>query len=322
MSNGKSVMIAAAAIACCACFAAGVASADETPEVAFHEEPGKVLITVGGERFATYVYEDERIWRPYFAHVRAPGGVQVTRNHPPQKDDFQDHADLHPGLFLGLRDLSGHEYWKARGKVVGGDFIQKPRGGPGRGTFAVRNRYLSADGGTTVCREECRYTISVRPAGYLIVCDSVFTPGAKGLYFGDEEEMGLAVRVATPLAVKSQQGGHITDAEGRVDEENVWGKQADWCDYSGTLKGQYVGVTLMPDPNTFRRCWWHARDYGFLVANPFGRHAFTGESKSKIEVKPGESLRLRFGAMIHGHAKPAQYDPALAYADFLKQIGE
>ena len=296
-------------------------STDKQPQVAFQSSPGKVAITIGGKPLATYVYQDDEIWRPYFAHVRAPNGTQITRNHPPQKDDLQDHALLHPGIFLGFRDLSGHEYWHKKAKVVVGEFVEKPKGGAGKGTFAVRNRYLSTDGQQTVCEEVCQYTIAVRPSGVLLIIDSTFTPGINSFSFGDSEEMGLGVRLATPIAVDSGKGGQITDSEGRINGSEVWGKQADWCDYSGTVDGQSVGVTLMPDPDNFRRCWWHARDYGFLVANPFGRNAFTKKKKSKVVVTRRQPLHLRFGVLLHDGTPTDGYHPRDAYADFLKQIG-
>jgi len=55
----------------------------------------------------------------------------------------------------------------------------------------------------------------------------------------------------------------------------------------------------MADPANFRPSWWHNRDYGLMVANPFGREAMKQGAKSAVTVKRGESLRLRFGAVIH-----------------------
>ena len=55
----------------------------------------------------------------------------------------------------------------------------------------------------------------------------------------------------------------------------------------------------MPDPENVRRAWFHARDYGVLVANPFGRRAFTRGEESRVVVKAGETFRLRFGVLVH-----------------------
>ena len=125
--------------------------------------------------------------------------------------------------------------------------------------------------------------------------------------------MGLGIRVATPLAVVKE--GRITDSEGRVNEDQVWVQQADWCAYSGEVDGKQAGVLLMPDPGNFRRCWFHARDYGLLEANPFGRNAFTKGEKSRVVVREGESLRLQFGVLVWG----GRTDFGTAYRDFLKQ---
>jgi hypothetical protein len=70
---------------------------------------------------------------------------------------------------------------------------------------------------------------------------------------------------------------------------------------------------LMPDPKNFRRSWFHARDYGLLVANPFGRQAFTKGKPSQVVVKKGETLTLRFGVLVHD----SDLDCKAAYNEFL-----
>ena len=172
-------------------------AADRSP-VTFARAEGQLAIRVGSQPLATYVYADKEITRPYFAHVRAPGGVQVTRNHPPDKTaDSTDHATFHPGIWMAFGDLSGSDNWRNRARVVHQQFLEGPAGGPDKGSFAVRNRYLADDSRTTVCREECRYTIHVRPSGYLLTWDATFSNPEGSFYFGDQEEMGLGFRVAS-----------------------------------------------------------------------------------------------------------------------------
>jgi hypothetical protein len=264
-------------------------------EVSFTTGADSLQIAVGGRPFATYVFRDEKIPRPYLAHVRAPSGTQVTRNHPPiEGTDATDHDTFHPGIWLAFGDLSGADFWRNKAKVKHVEFVEQPTAKRDGGQFAVKNRYALGD--KIICDEVCRITIRVRPAGYLILWDSQFT-GSDDFYFGDQEELGLGVRVATPLAVKN--GGRMTNSDGLENGQQIWGKQADWCDYSGTIDARPLGVLLVPDPRNFRRSWFHARDYGFLAANPFGRNAFTGGAKSKVTVRKGQSLRLRFALLIH-----------------------
>jgi hypothetical protein len=292
-------------------------TAVDSPPVGFFFREGQVVIHVGDEPIATYSYADPETSRPYFAHLRAPCGIQVTRNHPPQPGDAQDHKTYHPGIWLAFGDISGSDNWRMKARVEGDGLIGAPQSGPGRGTFTVRNRYLSNDGSKTICTEICQYTLHVRPGGYLLVADSRFRSDNEDFYFGEEmDEQGMSFRVATTLTVKAGQGGRILSDAGSINEAHVRETLGYWCDYSGTIEGSPVGLTAMIDPRHGRRCWWHARDYGFLAANPFRSHDGRAGA-SRLVVRKGETLRLRFGVWIHGHPDGTPTDPQKAFADFL-----
>lgn len=278
--------------------AAPVQAAERQPAaVSFRQGDGSLQVVIGDQPVAEYVFNDDQIPRPYFRHLRTLSGAQVTRTHPPVKgQDIDDHATMHPGLWLAFGDLGGADFWRNKGRVRHVRFLEQPKGGTGSGSFTAENSY-EIDG-ETICIENCRISVSVRPDGYLLDWVSTFRSEQGDLAFGDQEEMGLGLRVATPLAVVN--GGQITDSEGRKNEPQVWGKQADWSDYGGLADGQRVGVVLMPDPQNFGRSWFHARDYGLLVANPFGRNAFTKGEKSRVTVEKGDEFRLRFGVLVYG----------------------
>ena len=302
----------------------------ETPPVEFARGDGRVTVAIDGLPIAMYCYNDERITRPYFAHVRAPGGVQVTRHHPPiEGQDLMDHDTFHPGIWMSFGDISGSDFWRIKARVRQAEFVEEPRGGQGRGTFAVRNEYLDQkDPSKVVCNETARYTFLVRPAGYLLLWDSTFA-GDNEFYFGDQEEMGLGFRVATPLRVAAKGpanvppgNGTILDSQGRKNEKQIWGNSATWCDYSGTMAGQRLGMSIFPHPNNFRPSWFHARDYGILEANQFGRKAFGKGEISKVVVHPGEKFRIRYGVLIHSGPIGSQPDLAAAYEDYLRLAGK
>ena len=310
MSSPCAILTAAATCAAAwLAVASSTSRADET--IRFAEYLDSLTITIGDQPFAKYRWNDEQVRRPYFENVHAPGGFQVTRNHPPREGDAADHATMHPGLWMAFGDLSGYDFWRNKAEVKHVGFSERPKADGNRGGFAVLNRYRTGD--AVVCNETCRIRLIARPASTLILWDSQFT-GVDDFYFGDQEEMGLGIRVATPLAVKS--GGQIVNSDGLIDEKQIWGKPADWCDYHGTIGGQQVGILLAADPKNFRRSWFHARDYGVLVANPFGQNAFTKGPLSKITVKQGESLRIRFAILIHAGAT----DLKAAYADSLRAM--
>lgn len=269
--------------------------AHAAPPISFARTDDRLEIRIGTRPFATYEFRDTKILRPYFAHVRAPDGAQVTRNHPPVADtDRTDHDTMHPGIWLAFGDLDGVDFWRNQGTVEHVEFVENPTVTDGVGQFAVKNRYRDRD--RFVCQELCRIRIEALTGCTRVVWDSTFS-GDQPFAFGDQEEMGLGVRVATPLAVIN--GGTLSNADGHKNEKQLWGKPSDWCDYSGMIAGQPAGIMLVPDPKNFRRSWFHARDYGFVAANPFGQKAFTGGELSRVVVRPGESLRLRYAVAVH-----------------------
>lgn len=307
-----------------------VAAEQPAASVEFVPGNGRVAVIIDGLPVAVYCYQDDTITRPFFAHVRTLSGVQVTRNHPPiEGQDLADHGTFHPGIWMSFGDISGSDYWRIKARVRHAEFVEPPQCGTGRGAFAVRNQYLDQqDPAKLVCEEIARYTFSLCPAGYLLQWDSTFSSD-HDFAFGDQEEMGIGFRVATPLRVGASGAGNlppgrgtIVDSMGRKNEKEVRGNTADWCDYRGTIAGQHVGMTILCHPENFRPSWFHARDYGLLEANPFGRQSFGKGEKSSVVVRPGESLRLRFGILVHSSSQGTQPDCAAVFQDYLLQAGK
>jgi hypothetical protein len=285
------------------------ATAADAPAISFQQGDTSLQILIGGQPIAEYVFRDEQILRPYFRHLRTLSGVLVTRNQPPVKgQDPDDHATMHPGLWLAFGDLSGADFWRNKGRVRHVRFSEKPKAETEGGSFVVENAY-EVDG-KTLCTETCKVTILKRADGYLLDLSSTFR-SEHDFTFGDQEEMGLGVRVASSLAV--DKGGEIVDSENRKNGAQVWGKQADWCQYRGVIDEQRIGVVLMPAPDSFRRSWFHARDYGLLVANPFGQNAFTKGEKSQITVRHGDQFHLRFGVLVYVDSAEKPLDIAGVY---------
>jgi hypothetical protein len=287
---------------------------------AFESRDGVLAISYGGQRVADYVYRDDRIWRPYFANVHAPGGFQATRNHPPIPGrDATDHDTMHPGLWLAFGDISGQDYWRNKGRIEHVRFAEPAAIRAGRLEWVTDSHLLSTNG-QPLGRLVSRFTLTARPEGYLVIWDASFEAGQQDLAFGDQEEMGFGVRVATGLTERN--GGLLTSSTGRKTATSTWGQAAEWCDYSGTVEGRRVGVTLVPDPAHFRASWWHNRDYGLMVANPFGRKAMNQGEPSRVIVRKGERLRLRFGVLVHSSPADETFDPAVAYRAFIQLVSE
>lgn len=289
-------------------FSLNAAAAD----LAVRQDSGRLVITDRAQPVVEFVFKDERILRPYFANVHTPGGVKVTRNHPPVAGvDATDHDTMHPGIWLAFGDISGQDFWRNKAPIEHIRFIEPPRVESGRVAFATECRLRIAED-KTVCSLTNRFTLTPLTNAWLLAWDASFRSEEGDFMFGDQEEMGFGVRVAT--AITEKNGGVIKSSSGMKTAKTTWGQPADWCDYSGAVNGQQVGITLMADPANFRPSWWHNRDYGLMVANPFGQEAMKQGAKSAVHVKRGKIFRLRYGALIHdGLAANAQ-----ALAEFFR----
>jgi uncharacterized membrane protein YkoI len=294
---------------------------DDGPVVGFKYVPTGLEITIGGKPFASYYTGSSKIPRPYFAHVKTPSGVQVTRNHPPiEGKDSTDHDTFHPGIWLTFAGINKNDYWRLKKKTEHEMYIGKPEGGPGRGSFTVSNFYLDSKDstGNRIAHEICKYTILVRPSYYILIYDSTISSDKSDLVFGDDQEYGLGIRVQTPI--EERHGGQILNAEGLKGEKGTYGKASDWCDYSGVIDDTLIGMTIMPDPKNFRRSWYHTRDYGLIAANPFGRKKVAGGEESEVPVKKGEKFHLGFGVAIYSAPKGSKIDRNAMHKDYLKVI--
>jgi len=294
---------------------------DDGPAVAFKYVPTGLEITIGGKPFASYYTGSSKIPRPYFAHVKTPSGIQVTRNHPPiEGQDSPDHDTFHPGIWLTFAGINGNDYWRLNKRTEHEMFVGKPEGGDGKGTFTVSNFYLDSldTSGNRIAHEVCKYTIVARPDYYLLIYDSTISSDKYDLVFGDDQEYGLGIRVQTPI--EERYGGQILNAEGLKGEEGTYGKASNWCDYSGVMNDTLIGMTVMADPKNFRKSWYHTRDYGLIAANPFGREKVAGGEPSEVHVKKGEKFHLGFGVAIYSAPKGSTINRDAMYKDYLKVI--
>ena len=271
--------------------------AQEKSDWGFQATDDRVEVTLQGKPIASFVFRDETIRRPYLCHVKTLSGIQVTRNHPPiAGQDAVDHDTMHPGIWLGFGDISGVDFWRNKGTIQLIRWTQPPQVANDRLSFESESRLLNAEG-HPICSVITRLTFIAHQSDWMVSWKATFMADDRPVVFGDQEEMGFGARVAT--AITEKNGGAIASSTGKRTAKNTWGQAADWCDYSGMINGTPAGITLMSSPNNFRPCWWHNRDYGLFVANPFGRKAMGQGDVSSVEVEPGRQFNLEFAAVIH-----------------------
>ncbi|MDA7618254.1 PmoA family protein [Verrucomicrobia bacterium] len=275
-----------------------------------------ITVIMGDAPLARYYHVHPEVHRPFWAHVKTPQGLQVTRNFPPLEGlDPTDHGNMHPGLSMGFAVLNGVNFWHNReGRVMHRGY-RDLEVAKGRVSFTSLQDYKDA-GGEEICQEITKYVFLPNKDGYLMIWDTTFTAD-QAFYFGVKEEMGLALRVATPLGVKTGHG-RILNAGGGVNEAGTWGKVDDWWDYAGLMSDQFVGIQLMSSPGN-SQVWSHSRDYGVLVANPFPVDLKPNRGKRTL-VEAGRPYRLLFGIQVHSHSREVDFIPAEAYRRFLDEV--
>ncbi len=296
----------------------------------FREENDTLEIYFKKQHLATYLKRHPKLTRRAFVNVKSLNGTQVTRNFPPIQPEDDDvgfrapgniiHPFLHPGLWLGFADISGNDYWRLKAKVQFEGFVGKISGNEKNGSFKNLNRYLSEDGKRTVCDELTTYQFEITSQGLLLRINAEYHSKDRDFYFGDQEEAGLALRVASPIRVRNGNGTILND-QGSLNEKEVRGQFAKWFDYFGNIEDRQVGVMIAGSPENPKTTWLHARDYGLVATNPFpmqpvGRR----EPFVKTWVKKGEVYKLSYIVLIHDQSKELEFDRDVAYQLILKRF--
>lgn len=291
----------------------------QKPELAWTEQDDALSLSLDGRNVATYLLRHGALTRRAFVNVQTPSGIPVTRTFPPEKpadldpgyrgEDGIIHPVMHPGIWMSFGWINGHDYWRLKAPVVFERFLTPPTSSGDRASFATRDRYLDETGEATVCTQDTRIDIHPVPDGLQVEWDATFFSDDHDVVFGDQEESGLAIRVASPLRVLGGVGT-ITNDRGERNGEGTWGREFTWIDYSGNVGDQRAGLLIVPHPDNPRRSWSHSRDYGVLVANPFPKQPKERrEPYVTTTIKQGDRLRLRYTLLIH--EGPADtFDPA------------
>ena len=288
----------------------------------------RVRIEIDGKLFTEYRFRGAP--KPCLFPILDAGGVSYTRDWPMQNTpgEVQDH-DWHRSVWFGHGLVNGHDFWreipeKKTGSIVHEAILEQRDGA--EGFLRARSRWVSA-AGETICTDETSYRVRRVTEGYFLDCEIVLKASHGKVVLGDTEEGAMAVRVNEAIRVSHGSGkkkrpgsGRIVNANGDRDTR-AWGKRAPWCDYSGSVAGQTIGVAIFDHPaNPSHPTWWHVRDYGLFAANPFGKHDFEGlkdqPNAGDITLPKGGEITLRYRIFFHhGDEKSARV--AEHYGDYV-----
>ena len=290
----------------------GAARAAFAPRWSVEMLADRLHLRLDGQAIATYVFRDSAVKRPYYMDLHTAAGTRLTRRYPPDPaTEATDHGTMHPGLWLAFGRLNGQDYWRNRATVQHVRFLQEPVVEGPVVRFSVINGYLSLDKSKVVCDETAEYEWISTHDGILLRWSSVLTAPGGVIELGHQEEMGLGIRLATPLCVKSGRG-EMLNSQGGVNEKGTWGQPAQWWAASmpaGEAAGPLrTGVQIVARSSNGLPFWGHTRDYGLIVANLSPR---PDHKRDTLVLKQGEALQMEFRVRLFDKIQPNYADWAM-----------
>ena len=297
--------------------AAVVAALPLCAQVQITPGPDKIAVEINGKPFTDFWVAGPTVTKPYLWPLRTATGTYVTRMWPMEKVEEEasiakpDHQHQR-GLWFAHDTVNHLDFWNNeadyktpnRGKIVLAGPV-KVKSGKDSGTITASFDWTDLSG-HKVLTETRVMTFYADKDDRRFDLDITLAPVEK-VVFGDGKDGVLGVRMR-PVLQEDKGTGHITNADGLEGEKQLWGKPSNWCDYSGEVKGEKVGIAILDNPaNPRHPVRWHARGYGLFAANPFGVSVFDkSQPKSDMTVDAGQKLRFRYRIIIHeGDAKTA-----------------
>jgi len=294
-----------------------------------------IQVMIGGRPFTAYYFGPEAP-KPYLHPLRSAQGTIVTRGYPMVKNipgESHDHPH-HRAMYFAHGDINGIDFWgeaqytkaqqTAHGHYYSSEELPKGRtvfrkleemqGGADSGTVKADFDLVDPDG-KSIGRETQEYVFHGDASTRSIDCTFTIEADREPLKMGDTKEGTFAIRVVKALEAPNV---HMLNSNGGVGEKQIWGKRADWVDYSGKVAGEDLGIAIFDNPsNPKHPTYWHARDYGLFAVNPFGEHDFYNDPKrdGSITIPTGGTLTLRYRVFIH-HGDASQANVAEAYKQY------
>ncbi|QDT29146.1 hypothetical protein Enr10x_44950 [Gimesia panareensis] len=241
--------------------------------------------------------------RPFFYPFTGPAGVPLTRiGHPGAPNH-----DHHRSIWFAHHQVMGINFWAEN---TGAQILQKRwisiDERDAEAILAVELDWIDGHDPAPLLRQELIAAVRTNDADELFLeLQTTFHPTASSLEFQKTNFGFLAVRVAR--SISSYFGaGTITNSNGQVGEKNIFGKPAEWMDYSGPVTPEVTeGITYFYHPSNpvagmEKPVCWHVREDGWMGASPC--------MHGPLETTRKSPLTFRF--LLHAHANQLHADQA------------
>ncbi len=246
-----------------------------------------------------------RYTRPHFYPLLGPSGRPLTRMGHPAAPDH----DHHKSIWFAHHKVAGLNFWgdNTQNQARQDQWVHYQDGDDEAGMVVDIGWY---DGHNAKLMQQ-RLIAVLRPMEQgetWLELQTTFTPTGNSLMLEQTNFAFLAVRVAKSIS-RHYGGGHLTNSEGAVGEQEIFGKPARWMDYSGPVIGEtWEGITYFNHPaNPHTPNGWHVRDDGWMAASVCMHDG--------IEITKNRPLNLRFALCAHAGQVDAKRTEAL-FEDF------
>ncbi|WP_298859303.1 PmoA family protein [uncultured Gimesia sp.] len=240
-------------------------------------------------------HHDPQYSRPFFYPLTGPAGIPLTRiGHPGAPNH-----DHHRSIWFAHHRVLGINFWSEN---TGAKIIQKRwlsiDERDDEAILAVELEWFDGHDPTPLLRQESISAIRTNSAEELFLeLQSTFHPTAESLEFQKTNFGFLAVRIAKSISSFFGEG-KITSSRQQVGEKNIFGKPAEWMDYSGPVAPDVnEGITYFYHPSNpiagaQDTVSWHVREDGWMGASPC--------MSGSLEATRQAPLKFRF--LLQAHA--------------------
>ncbi len=301
-----------------------------SPRVTFANDEAnkKVDVLINKKLFTSYVY-DGQTPKPILYPIVTKTGKTVTRGFPfaPRPHERVDHPH-HAGLWLNYGDVNGFDFWNNSyaipaaekhkyGTIYHQEILESDSDNGVLKIKAIWRSPLDLD----LLEEVTEFKFS-EEGDTRIIDRSTTLNALVDVFFKDNKEGMIGVRVARELELPTDKPAVYTDAEGNVTEvkvlnnegvngnyfasegltgADVWGTRNPWVKLEGTMAAETVSITMIDHKkNVGYPTYWHARGYGLFAANPLGQSIFSeGKKTLNFKLEQGDSTTFKYRILVH-----------------------
>ena len=266
-------------------------------EVLNGDKRDKVVVSIGNEIFTEYRYANQG--KPILYPVIGPYGIPMTRHYPMKEGVPGESGDHHHHQSIHYNHpVSGIDFWHGRGGAhIRNDEIVKTEVVDGKALIVSRNSWMHGD--KRILSDTTEISAGNTKGGRFIDYKVSIHASEREITFQDSKEGSMSIRTHPALRLQGKVAkGSAINSEG-VKGKAVWGKAAKWVNYWGPVDGKMVGIAIFDHPKNPRHpTTWHARDYGLVTANPFGKRYFK-EGDGALTLQKGETVTFAYRFFFH-----------------------